>query len=186
MPGPDRDERASGFEAISERGFDEIDSLSFLPKRSLEPLQKRWPWTADVAMGNQQYSDTGSFGTAGLESCVGIGNCGYRSHPGRIIGYINTATYQAQIQAIEQLVPQHSGPLTGAIAYIRVRTTAGPSSPTTQARAMVEKAAQDIFAKLHIHAGVVKLPAGGPRVFPVRCTSVLTQRRCLTMERITR
>lgn len=113
-------------------------------------------------------------------------NCGYRSHPGRIIGYINTATYQAQIQAIEQLVPQHSGPLTGAIAYIRVRTTAGPSSPTTQARAMVEKAAQDIFAKLHIHAGVVKLPAGGPRVFPVRCTSVLTQRRCLTMERITR
>lgn len=41
---------------------------------------------------------------------------------------------------------------------------------------MVEKAAQDMFAKLHIDAGVVSCRQAD-RVCPVRCTSVLTQRR---------
>lgn len=150
-------------QALRERGLDDVDPLSYLPRRSPKILQKRWDWHKNVDMGHSDYSDTQSIGTAGLESCIGVAIAAKTGTKGKIIGHIKPVGYQAQIATLKALIQTHAGTLKGAVGYVRVRESAGSESPplSGQIRAQMEKAVTDMLKELKISAGRHKSPAGG-------------------------
>ena len=147
--------------ALGPRDLDSFDSAKFLPRRSFKKLKKRVPWHIDVPMGGSAFEKTNSIGTQGLESCIGVAIV---AHGGKIIAHIKPLGYLEQIQTLTALAKHHEADLKGAIAYVRVRDTAGSQSPTTHARMDMAAAVKKALAELHIHTGVHTSPAGGTGV----------------------
>ena len=147
-------------QALTERDLDEWSSFDSLSRRSFQRLQKRLPWDKDVPMGLFDYTDHGSIGTHGLESCIGLVVVGTGACKGKLIAHISPATHQVQLQRLEPAISDHPG-LQKPVVYVRVRDSAGPHSPTTEARTDMAGAVQAMLRRLSINARVHRVPAGG-------------------------
>ena len=91
----------------------------------------------------------------GLESCIGVAIV---APHGKIVAHISPVEHPQQIQTMKELVQNHATDLSGAIAYVRVRQTAGTHSPTSPMRNHMTAAVQKALKDLHIDAEVRASP----------------------------